>query len=287
STPARSCSARRAAGSEAEAFDRPAAAAQRAPGRPPAAKARVERGAPVREPVLLGDIDRQPGTAAPLGLGLSKLHELVVGLDLVGEEPQDELGDDRIVEEAEPGRLIGYPIVRVHEVGEGVKDALRVLRRQLPGLVLEHLDELAEPVDAGTDEAVRLSGSGRLDQPARGREDLVTIDRFRDVPRLVEHRAKAFEILVSELELDLDAHRGRLRSFEIPKSVAGKPVPAPLRLPATVREGRATPGAVRNPSRRAPRSLRARPGAVPRKAIRSRRAAGRRSRAASRSRPDR
>src|SRR5690606_36041340 len=82
STPARSCSARRAAGSEAEAFDRPAAAAQRAPGRPPAAKARVERGAPVREPVLLGDIDRQPGTAAPLGLGLSKLHELVVGLDL-------------------------------------------------------------------------------------------------------------------------------------------------------------------------------------------------------------
>ena len=172
----------------------------------------------VGQPFLAADLDVFAARLAPRFFGLPVRAEFLVQADLVTKFAEDDFRVDRIVEKPEAGNVVGYQVFGVAEIGQRAQHVPALVFRQVPFLVVDHLDHDAELRHAGRDEFGQLGVARLAKQVARRLLDMFGRGIvFHRRPRLVHDGLETRQVVVAESKRDIEGHAGVRVTSAYPK----------------------------------------------------------------------
>src|SRR5690606_34302244 len=163
------------------------------------------------EPVRATDLLRFQ--AAALGLRLTVVAEVVVGLDLMAQLAHRQLDHDRVVEEAQHLHVVRDHVVGIAEVRQRAEDAVAVLAGQRPGLVARHGDQVVQAQQALHDEIRDRALLGVDQKLGRAIDDLRRGLASRRLLCRFHFGLEVLQVAIVEFEVQRDRH-GRAGSGE-------------------------------------------------------------------------
>ena len=131
---------------------------------------------------------------------LAVFAEILIGLDLVSQFPDNEFNHDCVVQKAQSWDMVGYQIFGLGEVGKRMQNAGCLLMRQTPFDIGQHADHQFELLQAIDDESGYRSAFDIFEQFFGRGHDILWWQARRRLSGLLHDQPEVLQIVFVEFE---------------------------------------------------------------------------------------